>query len=89
MATPHITSKTTLCRLNECDRAEVFQCSFLGRPTSLAAVFNLALLLQRRNECAEAAIYWRRFLAIDSQSVAPDHPLTRTLVIHGYRSVQL
>jgi hypothetical protein len=22
-------------------------------------MFNLALLLQRRNECAEAAIYWR------------------------------
>jgi hypothetical protein len=31
-------------------------------------MFNLALLLQRRNECAEAAVYWRRYLAIDGQS---------------------
>jgi len=28
----------------------------------------LALLLQRRNECAEAAGYWRGYLAIDGQS---------------------
>ena len=32
------------------------------------AMFNLALLLQRKNEYAEAAIYWRRFLAIESRS---------------------
>jgi len=31
------------------------------------AMFNLALLLQRNNHCAEAADYWRRYLAIDSQ----------------------
>ena len=31
-------------------------------------MFNLALLLQRNNHCAEAADYWRRYLAIDSQS---------------------
>jgi predicted metal-dependent hydrolase len=31
-------------------------------------MFNLALLLQRRNECAEATDYWRRYLAIDGQS---------------------
>jgi len=32
------------------------------------AMFNLALLLQRKNQCAEAADYWRRYLAIDGQS---------------------
>ena len=32
------------------------------------AMFNLALLLQRNNQCAEAADYWRRYLAIDGQS---------------------
>ena len=37
-------------------------------PDYADAVFNLALLLQRRNECAEAADYWRRHLAIDGQS---------------------
>jgi len=32
------------------------------------AMFNLALLLPRNNHCAEAADYWRRYRAIDSQS---------------------
>jgi hypothetical protein len=32
------------------------------------AMFKLALLLRRKNQCAEAADYWRRYLAIDSQS---------------------
>ena len=32
------------------------------------AIFNIALLLQRKNEYAEAADYWRRYLANDSQS---------------------
>jgi tetratricopeptide (TPR) repeat protein len=36
-------------------------------PDYADAMFNLALLLQRRNEYAEAAIYWRRFLAIESR----------------------
>ena len=31
-------------------------------------MFNLALLLQRKNQHAEAAIYWRRYLASDRQS---------------------
>jgi hypothetical protein len=31
-------------------------------------MFKLALLLQRRNECAEEADYWRRYLDIDAQS---------------------
>jgi hypothetical protein len=32
------------------------------------AMFNLALLLQRTNQYAEAADYWRRYLARDCQS---------------------
>jgi hypothetical protein len=31
-------------------------------------MFNLALLLQRNNKHAEAAEYWRRYLANDAQS---------------------
>jgi hypothetical protein len=31
-------------------------------------MFNLALLLQRTNQYAEAANYWRRYLAGDCQS---------------------
>src|SRR5215510_11532003 len=38
------------------------------RPDNSDAMFNLALLLQRKNQCAEAADYWRRYLAIDGQS---------------------
>jgi tetratricopeptide (TPR) repeat protein len=37
-------------------------------PDYVDAMFNLALLLQRRNQYAEAANYWRRYLAIDGQS---------------------
>jgi hypothetical protein len=37
-------------------------------PDYIDAMFNLALLLQRRNECAEAADQWRRYLAIDGRS---------------------
>jgi Tfp pilus assembly protein PilF len=37
-------------------------------PDCVDAMFNLALLLQRTNECAGAADYWRRYLAIDGQS---------------------
>jgi tetratricopeptide (TPR) repeat protein len=47
---------------------ECLRKSLQAAPDYANAIFNLALLLQRRNECAEAAIYWRRFLAIDSQS---------------------
>jgi hypothetical protein len=31
-------------------------------------MFNLALLLQRKNQYAEAADYWRRYLTSDRQS---------------------
>jgi hypothetical protein len=31
-------------------------------------MFNLALLLQRKNQYVEAADYWRRYLAHDGQS---------------------
>jgi len=37
-------------------------------PDYADATFNLALLLQRKNEYAEAADYWRRYLASDRQS---------------------
>jgi tetratricopeptide (TPR) repeat protein len=37
-------------------------------PDYADAIFNLALLLQRNNKHAEAAEYWRRYLANDAQS---------------------
>jgi thioredoxin-like negative regulator of GroEL len=37
-------------------------------PEYVDAMFNLALLLQRRNKCVEAADHWRRYLAVDRQS---------------------
>ena len=37
-------------------------------PDYADATFNLALLLQRKNQYAEAADYWRRYLASDCQS---------------------
>ena len=42
--------------------------SLRAAPDYADAMFNLALLSQRRNECSEAADYWRRYLAIDGQS---------------------
>lgn len=37
-------------------------------PDYADAVFNLALLLQRKNQYAEATDYWRRYLASDCRS---------------------
>jgi hypothetical protein len=37
-------------------------------PDHTDAMFNLALLLQRTNQYAEAADYWRRYLISDFQS---------------------
>src|SRR3974377_1129040 len=37
-------------------------------PDYADAMFNLALLLQRTHQYAEAADYWRRYLASDGQS---------------------
>jgi tetratricopeptide (TPR) repeat protein len=37
-------------------------------PNYADAMFNLALLLQRKNQYADAADYWRRYLAHDGQS---------------------
>jgi tetratricopeptide (TPR) repeat protein len=37
-------------------------------PDYTDAMFNLALVLQRTNQYAEAANYWRRYLASDCQS---------------------
>ena len=37
-------------------------------PDYADAMFNLALLLQRKNQYGEATDYWRRYLAADHQS---------------------
>jgi tetratricopeptide (TPR) repeat protein len=37
-------------------------------PHHADAMFNLALMLQRKNQYAEAAAYWRSYLASDGQS---------------------
>jgi thioredoxin-like negative regulator of GroEL len=37
-------------------------------PDYADAMFNLALLLQRKNQYTEAAEYWRRYLTSDRQS---------------------
>jgi tetratricopeptide (TPR) repeat protein len=37
-------------------------------PDYADAVFNLALLLERKNQYAEATDYWRRYLANDCQT---------------------
>ncbi len=37
-------------------------------PNYIDAMFNLALLLQRKGAYTEAADYWRRYLAIDRAS---------------------
>jgi tetratricopeptide (TPR) repeat protein len=42
--------------------------SLQAAPDYADAIFNLALLLQRNNRHAEAAEYWRRYLANDAQS---------------------
>jgi tetratricopeptide (TPR) repeat protein len=47
---------------------ECLRKSLQAAPDYIDAMFNLALLLQRRNECAEAADYWRRYLTIDGHS---------------------
>jgi tetratricopeptide (TPR) repeat protein len=47
---------------------ECLRTAFHIAPDFADAIFNLALLLQRKNEYAEAADYWRRYLANDSQS---------------------
>jgi tetratricopeptide (TPR) repeat protein len=39
-------------------------------PDYADAMFNLALLLQRTNQYAEAAGYWRRYLGNDCQSTS-------------------
>jgi tetratricopeptide (TPR) repeat protein len=47
---------------------ECLRKSLQAAPDYADAMFNLALLLQRKNQCAEAADYWRRYLALDGQS---------------------
>ena len=47
---------------------ECLRKALLVAPTYLDAMFNLALLLQRKSAYAEAAEYWRRYLATDHAS---------------------
>jgi lipopolysaccharide biosynthesis regulator YciM len=47
---------------------ERLQAALRVAPNCTDAMFNLALLLQRQNQYAEAADYWRRYLASDCQS---------------------
>jgi tetratricopeptide (TPR) repeat protein len=58
--------------LDEQGRSEAaidcLRCALQAGPDYADAMFNLALLLQRNNEYAEAAEYWRRYLANDAQS---------------------
>ena len=48
--------------------AECLRAALRVAPDYADAMFNLALLLQRTNQYAEAADYWRRYLASDCQS---------------------
>jgi tetratricopeptide (TPR) repeat protein len=58
--------------LDEQGRSEVaiesFRKAVQVAPDYGDAMFNLAWLLQRKNQCTEAADYWRRYLAINGQS---------------------
>ena len=47
---------------------ECLRSALHAAPAYADAMFNLALLLQRNNKHAEAAQYWRHYLAIDAQS---------------------
>jgi tetratricopeptide (TPR) repeat protein len=47
---------------------ECFRTTLQAAPDYADAMFNLALLLQRTNRYAEAAHYWRGYLATDCQS---------------------
>jgi len=47
---------------------ECLRTSLRVAPHHADAMFNLALLLQRTNQYAEAAHYWRRYLTSDRQS---------------------
>jgi tetratricopeptide (TPR) repeat protein len=48
--------------------AECLRTALRVAPDYADAMFNLALLLQRTNQYADAAHYWRRYLASDCQS---------------------
>ena len=49
-------------------RLNAFRTTLKVAPDYADAMFNLALMLQRQNQYAEAADYWRRYLASDRQS---------------------
>ena len=50
------------------DAIECLRKALLVAPGYNDAMFNLALLLQRKSEYGEAAEYWRRYLVRDGQS---------------------
>ena len=66
------TSRAQLDLLDEQGRVEAaiegLRTALRVAPDYAAATFNFALLLQRKNQYAEAADYWRRYLATDCQS---------------------
>jgi tetratricopeptide (TPR) repeat protein len=64
---------------------ECFRESLLVGLDYVDAMFTLALLLQRRNECTEATDYWRRYLAIDSRS---EWRYPRTPIVESLRMQQ-
>jgi tetratricopeptide (TPR) repeat protein len=47
---------------------ECLRKALLGAPDYIDAMFNLALLLQRKGAYAEAADHWRQYLASDRSS---------------------
>jgi cytochrome c-type biogenesis protein CcmH/NrfG len=53
---------------NRVAAGECLRAALRVAPDHADAMFNLALLLQRTNQYAEAADYWRRYLASDCQS---------------------
>jgi hypothetical protein len=52
------------CRRKSCQVREALRVA----PDYADAMFNLALLLQRKNQYAEGADHWRRYLISDGQS---------------------
>jgi tetratricopeptide (TPR) repeat protein len=65
---------------------ECLRKALLVAPTYLDAMFNLALLLQRKSAYAEAAEYWRRYLATDHASEMGGARATLAEVLRNFAS---